>query len=34
MIQKYYLHVPPQEKIHYCVKFVIIFLIKIKHQSF
>jgi len=34
MIQKYFLHVPPQEKIHYCVKIVIIFLMKIKHQSF
>jgi len=34
MIQKYSLHDPPQEKIYYCVKIIIIILIKIKHQSF
>jgi hypothetical protein len=33
-IQKYFLHVPPQKKIHYYVKVVIIFLIKITHQAF
>jgi hypothetical protein len=34
MIQKYFLHVPSQKKNHYCVELVILFLIKIKHQSF
>jgi len=34
MIQKYSLHVPPQEKNPLLCKSCYYFLIKIKHQSF